>query len=70
MPEIPAGHITVNEAVRVSAYSRNYLYILIRDKKIESVKYRFGRMSFFLVDKRSLTDFMQKQGRTVDAKEL
>lgn len=68
MPELLPGHITVNDAVQISSYTRGYVYILLRDKKIKSTMYRLGRMRMFLIDKQSLLDFMEKQGRTtVDA---
>lgn len=67
MPEIPAGHVTVNEAIQISSYSRGYVYILLRDKKIRSIQMKFGRMRVYLIDKQSLLEFMTKQERAVDA---
>ena len=68
MPEIPPGHITVNEAIQVSSYSRGYIYILLRDRKIKSVQMKFGRMRIYLLDKQSLLDFMSSNSRSaVDA---
>jgi len=65
MPEIPPGHITVNEAIQISSYSRGYVYILLRDKKIKSMQMKFGRMRVFLIDKQSLIDFMVSNGRSI-----
>jgi len=55
--EILEGQITVHEAARLTGWTRQWIYDLCTENKIKSVKRRIGRMTFILIDKKSLLDY-------------
>lgn len=55
--EISAGQITVHEAAQLTGWTRQWIYDLCSSSRVVSKKRRLGRMTFILIDKKSLLDY-------------
>lgn len=55
--------LTVFEAAQATGYSRETIYRAVALGRIRHTKRRVGKLIFYLIDRQSLTEYCEKNGR-------